>query len=1000
MKHFITTGISVFAINCFLLAQTNILNGNFESWQNVGSSTEEPTQWNSNKTGGGNAPTGPQTCFRESNNPHGGQFCARVQSGSILGIVVNGSLTTGKVEAPSTNKAEGYIRTIANDPNYSMPFTGRPDSLIFWYRYTKQGNDYPRVEARLHVGNAYAPEAPVNNNHPDSTVNIIARAQWQGPASSISSWTRVAVPFVYVDNRTPQYILITTTSSGDQTGGTSGSTLWLDDFEVYYTPAVQVGNVQPLTYYLSQSSGASIQIPYTLLGNFSTSNTVTAELSNSSGSFATPVVLGNITANQSGTVAGVIPAGTPDGNGYRVRVTTSQPSLISPPGANALTIVNVSNSVSPAVAQNITQGSPGNPLTVTETPGATGRNWKFSTTSGGPYTNFTPAQTSLQYTPLFQSGGTYYVVCETNYPGGTNVTSNEVTIYVSGNYVTPAGNQSIPINTNGNPLTVTETSPATSRQWKYGTSPGGPYQAFTPSQTGITYTPNFSTAGTYFVVCESVINGNTVTSNAVEIEVFTPYLITGSISGSPFEFSPSAPAATISVPFTVTSAVFQYNNTFFAQLSDANGSFATPTIIGSYSGTSSGVITANISPNTPAGTGYRIRVVGTNPPINGSNNGTDLVVDQFHNNVTPDTPQSILHSTNGSPLSVTASQNSLHEWKYTTTSGGGYVSFIPPETGSAYTPYFTIPDTYYVVCVSINQYNDAVISNEVPIFVLNGNTLQTTTVSGSPYYISPSANVTAQVSFASNVVFAAGNVFNVQMSDYNGSFSSPVNIGSLSSTQVAPVPVTIPNNLPAGNKYRMRVVSTQPPVTGSDNGTDLTVIPFEISLAPPDTQYLTKNQAGTPISITETHPATREWLWSEVPGIGYAGFNPPQTGTSYTPQFQDEKIYYVICRSQNTVGDVLTSQEVVIVVQNPQGIANETEPAIKMQWSNGRITIENHSRSQRIHLFAYQPDGKLWIDEFLTGSGVHCIAADVPAGLYIVRLTAQGFTKTFKVVVR
>ena len=195
---------------CLLNAQTAITNGNLESWQNVGSNTEEPTQWNSNKTGGGQAGSSlaPQTCYREASNPHGGTYCARVVSGNALGIVVNGSLATGKIEAPSTNKSEGYIRTIATDPNYAMPFTGRPDSLIFWYRYTKQGSDFPRVEARLHVGNAYAPEAPVNNNHPDSTVNIIARAQWQGPATTVSGWTRIAVPFIYVDNRTPQFILI------------------------------------------------------------------------------------------------------------------------------------------------------------------------------------------------------------------------------------------------------------------------------------------------------------------------------------------------------------------------------------------------------------------------------------------------------------------------------------------------------------------------------------------------------------------------------------------------------------------------------------------------------------------------------------------------------------------------------------------------------------------------------------------------------------------------
>lgn len=992
--------IAVF-VSPAIAQQTSITNGSLESWQNVGSNTEEPTQWNSNKTGGGNATSGPQTCFRETSNPHGGLYCARIASGSVFGIVVNGSLATGKVEAPSTNKSEGYIRTIATDPNYAMPFNCRPDSLIFWYRYTKQGSDFPRVEARLHVGNAYAPEAPVNNNHPDSTANIIARAQWQGPATTVSGWVRIAVPFVYVDNRTPQFILITTTSSGDQTGGTSGSTLWLDDFDVFYTPSIAVGNIQPLTYYLNAATGASITVPYTILGNFGTGNTVSAELSDASGSFATPISLGSTAGTSPSTIAGAIPAGTPDGTGYRIRVLTSNPALTSNPNTANITLITVSNSIAPTATQNIAQGSNGTPLTVTETPGAASRSWKFATSSGGAYTAITPAQTGVNYTPNFAVGGTFYVVCETTYPGGTKVISNEVQIDVVGNNVTPAANQSIPINTNGNTLTVNETAPATSREWKFATTQGGPYNSFAPTQTGTTYSPNFTTSGLYFVVCQSVINGNTVTSNAVEIEVSTPFLITGSITGSPFEFSASAPAATVNVPYTVTSAVFQYNNTFFAQLSDANGSFASPTVIGSKADTGSGIIISTIPSNTPSGIAYRIRVVSSSPAINGSNNGTDLVIDQFINAITPDTTQTILHNTNGTPLFVNASQNATHEWKYSTTSGSGYVSFTPLQTGANYTPNFALPGTYYVICASKNQYNDEVLSNEVVITVLNGTTITTTAASGSPYLISPSANVTANVTFTSNVVFNSGNVFKAQISDYTGSFASATEIGNLSGTTVAPITATIPNNLPSGTQYRIRVVSTDPPVTGTDNGTDLTVIPFETSVSPNDTQYIAKNQVGNMLTVTETHPATREWQWSELTGLGFSGFNPAQTGTTYTPQFNDEKVYYVICKSQNAAGDFITSQEVVIVVADPQSISQGNHQYLKVWWSGELLVVDAAGAGFESGLVnVYGMNGSLLHSAEIRGAQVNTMHLSLPAGVYAIQTVSTNFNRTIKLIKR
>lgn len=221
-------------------AQTTIPNSGFETWDNVSASNAEPTNWNSNRTGGGFATAGPQTCFRDTSTLGGGAYCTKVETGTAVGNVVNGSCTTGKVEAPTFTKADGYIHTIPGDANNSAPFTGRPDSLVFWFRYAPQGSDSPSVQARLHVGNCYVPETPSNTNHPDSSVNIIARAEWVGTNTTQATWQRVSVPFVYVAGaagaRTPEYILITMTGSSNNLGGTNGTILWVDEMSAVYNP--------------------------------------------------------------------------------------------------------------------------------------------------------------------------------------------------------------------------------------------------------------------------------------------------------------------------------------------------------------------------------------------------------------------------------------------------------------------------------------------------------------------------------------------------------------------------------------------------------------------------------------------------------------------------------------------------------------------------------------------------------------------------------------------
>lgn len=81
----------------------------------------------------------------------------------------------------------------------------------------------------------------------------------------------------------------------------------------------------------------------------------------------------------------------------------------------------------------------------------------------------------------------------------------------------------------------------------------------------------------------------------------------------------------ISVPFNAPSGYFNLGNIFSAQLSDSSGSFASPTLIGSYIGSNSGTITATLPVSGLSGSSrYRIRVVATSPYAETGDNGVDI----------------------------------------------------------------------------------------------------------------------------------------------------------------------------------------------------------------------------------------------------------------------------------------------------------------------------------------------------------------------------------------
>ena len=278
----------------------------------------------------------------------------------------------------------------------------------------------------------------------------------------------------------------------------------------------------------------------------------------------------------------------------------------------------------------------------------------------------------------------------------------------------------------------------------------GPYNISTGITTA-TYAPNFASQGTYYVVCVSNLLCGTITSNVVQVNVAAA-VATGTINSSPFCVTTSTGAA-VTVPFT--SAGIFTGNTYTAQLSNTAGSFAAPVNIGTLvSNANSGNISATIPAGTVTGTGYRIRVISSNPAINGSANTANLTINLAANSIAPTSTQNINAGVNGTTLTVTEqSTPTSRTWYYGTTTGGPYSTSLGTTTIS-YTPNFAGQGTYYIVCIS-NYPCASITSNQVQINVTA--TVTTGMFNGSPYC----AGSSISVPFTSAGVFT-GNTYTAQ----------------------------------------------------------------------------------------------------------------------------------------------------------------------------------------------------------------------------------------------
>ncbi|MEJ7681705.1 MAG: putative metal-binding motif-containing protein [Segetibacter sp.] len=84
-------------------------------------------------------------------------------------------------------------------------------------------------------------------------------------------------------------------------------------------------------------------------------------------------------------------------------------------------------------------------------------------------------------------------------------------------------------------------------------------------------------------------------------------------------------------------------------------------------------------------------------------------------------------------------------------------------------------------------------------------------------------NENISVPYTATGTYNTTNTFTAQLSNATGDFTNAINIGSVAATTSGTITATLPANTTSGAGYRIRVVSGDAAVTGSDNGRDITI---------------------------------------------------------------------------------------------------------------------------------------------------------------------------------
>lgn len=221
-------------------------NQSFEAWHTSSENYVEPNGWHSfeSATGGFAGLAGHH--LKKSSDAHSGDASACIIATSLFGIIANGTMTTGRLNAGSMSATStdnnAYLDTSKKDVDgngdpFYIPLYSRPDSVAVWVKF-KQGkatpsHPYATISAVITNGTYY--QDPEDKTYS----NVVAKAKNNKIATTGDKWVRVSAPFVYTNKAvTPKAVLITVSTNADAGQGSEDDEVLVDDIALVYNAKV------------------------------------------------------------------------------------------------------------------------------------------------------------------------------------------------------------------------------------------------------------------------------------------------------------------------------------------------------------------------------------------------------------------------------------------------------------------------------------------------------------------------------------------------------------------------------------------------------------------------------------------------------------------------------------------------------------------------------------------------------------------------------------------
>ena len=234
---------------------TQIGNGDFEDWRGVSDSNHAPDNWNSFETNEGTYGSfarAQQVQMTEDHRPGSdGFYCAEIWSRSVVGVIAQGNLTIGCINAGAMSATDkgNYNYSKTEDPLKSETLAKVPTAIRFWAKFVpaavNANHPNAHMEAVVHDNFNYITYSDPSFASDEEKSHAIAKARKDFPTTN-GEWQEFTVPFERTCNAAngQLHVIVNLATNADPGQGQEGDHLYIDDVELVYETEYNEASVE------------------------------------------------------------------------------------------------------------------------------------------------------------------------------------------------------------------------------------------------------------------------------------------------------------------------------------------------------------------------------------------------------------------------------------------------------------------------------------------------------------------------------------------------------------------------------------------------------------------------------------------------------------------------------------------------------------------------------------------------------------------------------------